>query len=232
MQSELASSDTTTMSAPFQMNAEESKYRLVNDSFLTPDECRLLSNYTRKYRVVGDGYGGNPHPHIPTEEFAGISFEGKSSHPDDDEYQLALQVIMRARRVMMEHFRVPFLWLDYGHLVSRTAIEPPSQTEDDYSHPWHYDNQSKGVMHRTHTAILYINDGFEGGNTCFKEAEFGPFREVQPKAGTLVGFSVAENAHAVTKLISGERFVLNMWFSTYWKKYFKHRKNFSLLQKS
>lgn len=216
--------------APFVMGPRESKYRLIQPGFLTPEVCARLSEFTRKYRITGDGYGGNPHPHTPTETFAGISFDGKSVDPNLPDYQLALRVMQQARKLMMRHFRVPMLWLDFGHLVSRTVAGPAEAPPEEFSHPWHYDNQSEGVKYRSHTAVIYINDDFIGGHTCFREAEFGPYREVTPKAGTLVGFSVADNAHAVTKLLSGERFVLNIWFSTYWRKYSAHRQIFRQLK--
>lgn len=216
--------------APIVMDKRESKFRLVHENFLSPEECARLSDFTHNNRIIGDGYGGDPHPHIPTETFAGISFSGDFPHPDLPEYQLALRVMQRARKLMMQHFGVPMLWLEFGHLVSRTVAGPSDAPSEEFSHPWHYDNQSEGVKYRSHTAILYINDEFTGGHTCFKETDFGPFREVTPKAGTLVGFKVAENPHAVTKLISGERFVLNMWFCTYWRKYFAQRRIFRQLK--
>lgn len=219
-----------SVASPIIMDRRESKYRLVRENFLSPDECARLADFTRNYRIVGDGYDGDPHPHIPTETFAGISFSGSFPHTDLPEYQLALRVMQRTRKLMMQHFRVPMLWLDFGHLVSRTVTGASNVPAEEFSHPWHYDNQSEGVKYRSHTAILYINDEFTGGHTCFKEADFGPFREVTPKAGTLVGFKVAENAHAVTKLLSGERFVLNMWFCTYWRKYSAHRQIFKQLK--
>ena len=93
----------------------------------------------------------------------------------------------------------------------------------------HFDNQSEHVRHRTHTAILYLNEGFEGGLTRFKETEFGPFREVQPQPGTLLAFDATKNAHAVSKLVTGKRYVMNMWFSTRWRVYRRHRKIFKPL---
>ena len=104
-----------------------------------------------------------------------------------------------------------------------------AESEDDVSHPWHFNNQSYGVRYRTHTAILYLNDGFTGGHTRFKETDFGPYREVVPSAGKLIAFDVAQNAHSVSKLISGKRYVLNMWFSTNWRKFPKHRRIFKAM---
>jgi hypothetical protein len=133
--------------------------------------------------------------------------------------------MMKARKLLKTHFRLPFLWLDFGHLVFRQPIDNEPATEpEEFSHPWHFDNQS--LKHRAHTAILYLNDDFEGGHTRFKETDFGPFREIQPIPGRLAAFNVAKNAHGVSKLKSGKRYVLNMWFSTHWRLYNHHRKIF------
>ena len=205
------------------LGKRESKYRLIQDNFLTPSECEILGEFARQKCVLGDGYGGNPHPHTPNESFYGYSINGRGdvSHPS---HILTLQVMMRTRKLLMWHFRLPFLWVDFGHLVMRKVDS--AVIEEEFSHPWHFDDQSAGVRYRTHTAIMYINDNFTGGETCFKETDFGPFREVRPSPGRLVAFSAKENAHAVRKLKSGERYVLNVWFSTNWRKYRNHRKIF------
>jgi hypothetical protein len=219
-----------TADQPINFSRLESKYRLVMDQFITPEECRQLIELTDKYGVVGDGYAGNPHPHTPHETFGGYSFDVNKGRPETTDHKIGLAVIQRVRRQLMRHFHAPFLWLDYAQIVFREATGTGTEAEtEEYSHPWHFDNQSSGVKHRTHTAIMYLNDGFEGGYTQFREADFGPFREVKPSAGKLVAFRVAENAHAVSKLKSGRRYVLNMWFSTRLKKMPKHRKIFSHL---
>lgn len=205
--------------------AEEAKYRLIQDDFITPEECRQLIKLTNEFGQIGDGYGGNPHPHTPHETFAGYSFDGFKGDPSQSAHLLALQIMGKARRQLMAHFALRFLWLDFGHIVMREASGQGAETET-FSHPWHFDNNHPGIRYRSHTAILYLNDDFDGGNTCFKETAFGPFREVRPKPGRLVAFRVAENAHAVTKLRDGKRYVLNMWFSTHWSKWPVHRRIF------
>lgn len=216
-------------SAPVAFSAEESRYRLLQPGFLTPEECATLIELVEKYGKVGDGYEGNPHPHTPTELFGGYNFH--SFDPHDAErarlHRESLKIMLRARDLLKKHFGLWFLWLDYGHLVFR---EPTGEViDDDVSHPWHFDNQSEGVKHRTHTAILYLNDNFEGGLTRFKETDFGPYREIQPEAGKLAGFDVDKNAHGVSKLRSGRRYVLNMWFSTHMRVYKSHRHIFKNL---
>jgi predicted 2-oxoglutarate/Fe(II)-dependent dioxygenase YbiX len=141
-------------------------------------------------------------------------------------YKEALTIILKARERLKSHFNLPYLWLDYSHLLFRQPTGGTDSTNEEFSHPWHYNNQSEGVKHRTHTAIIYLNDEFEGGHTCFQEAEFGPYREVSPTPGVLVGFDCTKNDHAVTKLTSGKRYVMISWFSTHWRMLPNHRKIF------
>jgi hypothetical protein len=175
------------------------------DHLVTAEECAALLEYAGNNLILGDGYGGEATPHNKAETFYGFAVEGSPGPNLDPGHSLCLEVIQRARKVIQRHFRLPFLWLDYAHLVKREPVPGAEVTA-------------------THTAILYLNDGFEGGFTQFKETDFGPFRQVQPAAGKMIAFDVAKNAHAVSKLISGERYVLNMWFSTHMKIWRRHRR--------
>ncbi|MDH3978324.1 MAG: 2OG-Fe(II) oxygenase [Gammaproteobacteria bacterium] len=220
---------TNPASAPVQMDKKEAKYRLLQPNFITPEECLGLIKLVEEHGEIGDGYGGNPHPHTMTETFGGYSFEGrKRTKPKlAPGHKEALAIMLKARNLVRSHFRLPFLWLDYGHLVFREPIESGADETEDFSHPWHFDNQTD--KHRTHTAILYLNEEFEGGLTRFKETDFGPYREIRPEAGKLAAFDVDKNAHGVSKLLSGKRYVLNMWFSTHWKMFRRHRRIFKHL---
>ncbi|MDP6436613.1 MAG: 2OG-Fe(II) oxygenase [Gammaproteobacteria bacterium] len=219
-------SQTSSVSTaqPVELSELEKKYRMLKEDFASPDECRRLIELLEEHGEIGEGYGGNPHPHTPNETFGGYSFNMGKGYPGTPGHELGLELIQRARRQLQAHFSLPWLWLDYSQLVFREATGAGDEHEaEELSHPWHFDNQSEGVKYRTHAAILYVNDGFEGGETCFRETEFGPYREIPPKPGKLAGFSVVDNDHAVAKLRSGRRYVLNMWFSTSWMKFRKHR---------
>jgi hypothetical protein len=220
---------TNPSAGPIVFDKEESKYRLLHENFISPTECKDMIALVENYGAVGDGYGGNPHPHTATEVFGGYSFEGfKRSKPKIVPGHLeTLAIMLRARDLLKKHFGLPFLWMEYGHLVFREPVENATIEADDVSHPWHFDNQSDKT--RTHTAILYLNDEFQGGLTRFKETDFGPYREVQPEPGKLAAFDVDKNAHGVSKLVSGKRYVLNMWFSTHWRMYPRHRRIFKYL---
>ena len=224
-QARAISSDSTIVFSP-----QESKYRLVEDAFITPEECKPLIELVGKYGTVGDGYGGNPHPHTASEIFGGYSFDGLHNQAQKalPGHLEALAVMKKVRKKLKSHFGLPVLWLDFGHLVFREPnAESPIKEAEEFSHPWHYDDQV--FKQRTHTAILYLNDEFEGGLTRFKETDFGPYREIQPQAGRIAAFDVAKNSHGVSKLVHGKRYVLNMWFSTHWRMLNHHRKIFAPL---
>lgn len=203
---------------PVELSASELKYRLVADDFATPEECREIMALTDKYGTVGGGYGDKAgQSNSENEVYVGYFLnESETGEKFRKEHEAVLRVIERARKLLKRHFGLPFLWLDHGELISREPLEPDSGTEPEVlSQQWHMDNNGPQIWRRTHTGILYLNDGFEGGYTCMKDDEEVPYREMQPVAGRLIGFDATRTPHAVTKLRSGKRYVLNMWFSSH-----------------
>jgi len=65
---------------------------------------------------------------------------------------------------------------------------------------------------RTWSAILYLNEKFEGGKFYF--VGNGTLNLIQPRPGLMIGFGAGPDYfHGVTKVESGRRFTINMWFS-------------------
>ena len=70
------------------------------------------------------------------------------------------------------------------------------------------DNEWKRVTNRHLTALLYLDDDYEGGNLTFPEYNIA----MRPSIGQLVAFpSNRYFSHGVEPLISGERHVLVFW---------------------
>lgn len=101
----------------------------------------------------------------------------------------------------------------------------------------HVDNGAQTDHERTlemrkYTSVAYMNDDFEGGETFIRSdgktepnfrtaLEYGfpndAFSDYisKPKQGTVVLFGANdENAHGVTKLLTGTRVILSIWFTT------------------
>jgi hypothetical protein len=56
-------------------------------------------------------------------------------------------------------------------------------------------------------AMLYLNDGFEGGNLIFQDLV------VEPEPGKLIIFSNTEDLHYVNRVEGSERFALSFWYN-------------------
>lgn len=98
---------------------------------------------------------------------------------------------------------------------------------DDLSHQVHADNcllkdkdtcfpESPAYVWRDYSAILYLNDDFQGGEFFF--AKDRAIREldnlVTPRCGRMVAFSAgSENLHGVRGILKGRRCALALWFT-------------------
>lgn len=72
------------------------------------------------------------------------------------------------------------------------------------------DGRPNATPHRTHSSVLYLNDGFVGGEIFFPGLQL----RVRPEPGLLIAFtSGTEHVHGVLPILSGERFTLAGWFT-------------------
>ena len=64
--------------------------------------------------------------------------------------------------------------------------------------------------HRDYSAVICLNDGYEGGHTIFPEQDV----EYTGKKGRLIIFpSGGSHPHGVTEVTSGERYTFSMWMT-------------------
>jgi hypothetical protein len=85
-------------------------------------------------------------------------------------------------------------------------------------HPWHADNAKledgqwvpNHTPHRHVSALLYLNDDFEGGEIVFDAQQI----EIRPEPGMLVAFpSSFEYPHEVRPVTRGRRISMPFWFT-------------------
>lgn len=63
---------------------------------------------------------------------------------------------------------------------------------------------------RTYSAVLYLNDDYEGGTTYFPHLDI----EVQPATGKLIAFGAGlDYRHGVKPVTAGERYTMPLWFT-------------------
>nr|XP_012234724.1 PREDICTED: prolyl 3-hydroxylase 2-like isoform X1 [Linepithema humile] len=218
------------------------KNRYAVDNFLNSTECDLLMQLAQG-AVEGDGYMGNKSPHSSYERFEGMTV-GRVAlmvyfglmKPE------LLELFLQRTEAVRDHVERYFdldrpLYFTYTHLVCRTALPDSPANRSDLSHEIHADNciiknegsclrEDPAYTWRDYSAILYLNDDFDGGEFFFVE---DPKRRrvqstVQPRCGRMVAFSAGgENLHGVQGVRSGRRCAVALWF-TQDERYFEYER--------
>ncbi len=62
------------------------------------------------------------------------------------------------------------------------------------------------------SALLYLNDDFEGGDFFFAHKNLTLQQRVNPKCGRMVGF-MSKDYHGVKAVTKGRRCALAMWYT-------------------
>ncbi|XP_069039156.1 prolyl 3-hydroxylase 3 [Lepisosteus oculatus] len=207
--------------------------RVVLDGVLSPEECRTILGLATAAASSGDGYRGRRSPHTPHEKFQGLTVLRALRLSQDGlvsaaEAQLLYDLGERVRSLLQSYFRSPSpLYFSFTHLVCRTAVTGDQEGRTDLSHPVHADNcllepdtrqcwrEPPAFTHRDLSALLYLNDDFEGGDLFFTDRDAKTVTAVvSPQCGRLVGFSSGPvNPHGVSAVTSGRRCALALWFT-------------------
>ncbi|XP_072317609.1 prolyl 3-hydroxylase 3 [Eucyclogobius newberryi] len=207
--------------------------RVVLDGVMTPKECDTILQLASAAGSLGDGYRGRRSPHTPHETFEGLTVLtaaklGQEGLVNESDSKLLHELGERARTLLHSYFRSPSaLFVSFTHLVCRSAVAGDQEGRMDLSHPVHVDNcilepetklcwrEPPAFTHRDLSAILYLNDGFDGGELFFTDRGAKTVKaRVSPSCGRLVGFSSGPvNPHGVTAVTRGRRCALALWFT-------------------
>ncbi|KAL7875208.1 hypothetical protein SRHO_G00061780 [Serrasalmus rhombeus] len=208
--------------------------RVVLDGVLSQSECDAVMQLASVAASVGDGYKGRRSPHTPHEKFEGLTVLRALKLAQDgivnqSDARLLHEIGERARTLLHSYFRShSALYFAYTHLVCRSAIPGHQDGRLDLSHPVHVDNcilepetrqcwrEAPAFTHRDLSAILYLNEDFEGGELFFTDRDAKTVTaRVKPSCGRLVGFTSGPvNPHGVTAVTAGRRCALALWFTT------------------
>ncbi|XP_054477587.1 prolyl 3-hydroxylase 3 [Anoplopoma fimbria] len=207
--------------------------RVVLDGVMTEKECDRLLHLATAAVSAGDGYRGRRSPHTPHETFEGLTVLravklAQDGMVNQSDARLLHELGERVRVLLHSYFRSPSeLFTSFTHLVCRSAIAGDQEGRLDLSHPVHVDNcllepetnqcwrEPPAFIHRDLSAILYLNDNFDGGDLFFTNRDAKTITaRVKPSCGRLVGFSSGPvNPHGVTAVTSGRRCALALWFT-------------------
>nr|BAF35980.1 leprecan [Molgula tectiformis] len=212
-----------------QLNGQE---RFLVDNLITQNDCDDLINLELSRGLFGDGYQDKKYPHTEYESFQGISIYTAVELAKKSEIPLRIARLYfdtseKVRAQVQEYFHLPNLYFDYTHLVCRTALPKSSSEREDLSHPVHADNcllQDNGeclkkppaYVWRDYSAILYLNNKFEGGNLIFVDSTAKRISaQVEPKCGRMAAFCAGKECfHGVKPVSKGQRCAMALWFTT------------------
>uniref|UniRef100_A0A8B9J5R7 procollagen-proline 3-dioxygenase n=1 Tax=Astyanax mexicanus TaxID=7994 RepID=A0A8B9J5R7_ASTMX len=204
--------------------------RVVLDGVVTDDECRELHRLSNVAAQSGDAYRGQTNPHSPSEMFQGITVLktlklGQEGLLPVKSARLFFDLSEKVRKVVESHFSLEtLLYFSHSHLLCRSANE---EKQEDPSHPVHADNclliselnecikETSTYTHQDYSAILYLNDDFEGGDFIFTELDAETVTAVvRPQCGRVVAFGGSkENLHGVRAVTKGQRCAVVLWFT-------------------
>uniref|UniRef100_A0A8C3ABQ3 procollagen-proline 3-dioxygenase n=1 Tax=Cyclopterus lumpus TaxID=8103 RepID=A0A8C3ABQ3_CYCLU len=207
--------------------------RVLLDGVISEDECRELHSLSNAAALKGDGYSGRPSPHSPSEMFQGVTVLkavklGQEGMVPLKSARLFFDLSEKVKKVVESYFRLDApLYFSYSHLVCRSAIDEKQKDREDLSHPVHVDNcllvselnecikEPPAYTHRDFSAILYLNNDFEGGEFIFTELDAKTVTaEVRPQCGRVIGFGAGqENPHGVRSVTKGQRCAVALWFT-------------------
>ncbi|XP_072308117.1 prolyl 3-hydroxylase 1 [Eucyclogobius newberryi] len=213
-----------------QLNGSE---RVLLDGVITDDECRELQRLSNAAALKGDGYRGRPSPHSPSETFQGVTVMnavklGQEGTVPLKSARLFYDLSEKVRKAVETYFQLKApLYFSYSHLVCRSALDDNQDNRSDLSHPVHVDNcvlvselnecikEPPAYTHRDYSAILYLNEDFEGGDFFFTQLDAKTVTaQVRPQCGRVVGFgSGKENPHGVRAVTKGQRCAVALWFT-------------------
>nr|XP_026691137.1 leprecan protein isoform X3 [Ciona intestinalis] len=216
-------SNSTQMAGPL---------RFAVDGFASEQQCQDLIDLELSGGVLGDGYMGRVSPHSEHELFQGMTvylaakLAEKGKVPPQTA-ALYYKLSEEARLQVKMYFKLTQeLYFDYTHLVCRTTVKGKPVERTDLSHPVHSDNcllkengsclkERPAYTWRDYSAILYLNDEFEGGEFIMTDATARRVKvQVRPKCGRLVSFSAGKEClHGVKPVTKGRRCAMALWFT-------------------
>ena len=169
----------------------------IEDEFLDPSSCQSfieLSKANKKEMPYGNSSRGGD-TYLTTVEWKDHTAVYLGGDVESTVPSLDSEVVMRVNSLCKTFDETANL--DYVGVVRwpvGTFMKP------------HLDDNNKHNPD-IFAAMLYLNDDYSGGHTCFEHME------VKPEVGKLIIFSNAHYLHYVNKVEGAERFVLSFWYN-------------------
>ena len=151
----------------------------IEDEFLIKEDCEYIKKYFSSRKSDVECYNGN----------STFILNILSTYKKDDVLRSIVNDVVKVCKGFQKNIRLDTLQIVRWPVESymKSHIDPDSDV---------------------FAAMVYLNDDFIGGHTCFEEFE------IKPEVGKLIIFSNSYYRHYVTRIESGIRYTLAFWFTS------------------
>lgn len=169
-------------------------------NIISENTCQELIEY----------FNTHPEQFRRSEDLAQQLFNGKDMNPynvSNPKLLRELEVLKTKATIKMSKLYDTTLYLDYWDLVKWYPgdwMKMHADNVDENRKPFDY------CGWRSHSAILYLNQDFKGGETVFRDQNINVF----PETGKLLMFPAGyDYTHGVNIVEEGDRYTLALWFT-------------------
>lgn len=169
------------------------------ENFISKEDCQYLLDYA----ITADAWSESE------DAFWNKRVFYPENLPADNEFKIKMSSILKmAKDFIKKEYGLDDVYADTFHIV---------RWFDGQFQPAHQDNMENvmyGVdffKHRSYGSIIYLNDDFDGGETCYPQYDIC----VSPKAGKLaVHLGDGDHLHSVNQIKGGTRYTIAAFWGT------------------
>jgi len=180
---------------------------LQKDDFISSEECEILINCWKS--------------EIKETPNVNLEFSNRIVYFKDvqniNAKSLMSEIKYRVLYEIRKYFNVKTIYPDSAHLVVWRPGTKLGWHADNATYPNRKPNWSS---HRTWSAVLYLNDDYEGGEFVFLKNSDGDINDeenhliIKPKRGMMICFSAGlDSVHSVKEVKNGNRYTLPLWYT-------------------
>ena len=175
-------------------------FPLEIENFLSPEDCKLLIGYYKGNKKVSTESGPDLFWSDRTVALDDIVYNNIRTMVEDLHYRIVCATC--------RHYNEEYVYPEFSNLV----YWGPDKELTPHCDNIHIHNPEleHNTAQRDYSAVLCLNEGYEGGHTIFPEHG----KEYPGKTGRLIVFpSGRSHPHGVTEVTSGSRYTFAMWMT-------------------
>ena len=175
-------------------------FPLEIENFLSPEDCKLLISYYKGNKKVSTESGPDLFWNDRTVALDDIVYNNIRTMVEDLHYRIVCATC--------RHYNEEYVYPEFSNLV----YWGPNKELTPHCDNIHIHNPEleHNTAQRDYSAVLCLNEGYEGGHTIFPEHG----KEYPGKTGRLIVFpSGRSHPHGVTEVTSGSRYTFAMWMT-------------------